>query len=76
MDGTYCLSCDAFGDYYAHKYLPAAPEYYLAFRYRGSAASYASSMCYFFNDTTQLARLRRNPSFGFLEIRRGTSYGT
>jgi hypothetical protein len=76
MDGTYCLSCDSFGDYYAHKYLPAAPEYYLAFRYRGSAASYASSICYFFNGTTQLARLRRNPSSGFLEIRRCTGYGT
>ena len=24
MDGTYCLSCDGFGDYYAHKYVPAA----------------------------------------------------
>ena len=33
-------------------------------------------MCYFFNGTTQLARLRRNPSSGFLEIRRGTGYGT
>ena len=76
MDGTYCLSCDSFGDYYAHKYVPAAPEYYLAFRYRGSSASYASSICYFFNGTTQLARLRRNPSSGFLEIRRGTGYGT
>ena len=76
MDGTYCLNCDGFGDYYAHKYLPAAPEYYLAFRYRGSSAQYASSMCYFFNGTTQLARLRRNPSSGFLEIRRGTGYGT
>jgi len=76
MDGTYCLNCDAFGNYYAHKYLPAAPEYYLAFRYRGSSAQYASSMCYFFNGTTQLARLRRNPSSGLLEIRRGTSYGT
>jgi len=76
MDGTYCLNCDGFGDYYAHKYLAAAPEYYLAFRYRGSSAQYASSMCYFFNGTTQLARLRRNPSSGFLEIRRGTSYGT
>ena len=76
MDGTYCLNCDGFGDYYTHKYLAVAPEYYLAFRYRGSAASYASSMCYFFNGTTQLARLRRNPSSGFLEIRRGTSYGT
>ena len=76
MDGTYCLSCDAFGSYYAHKYLPAAPEYYLAFRYRGSSAQYASSMCYFFNGTTQLARLRRNPTSGFLEIRRGTGSGT
>ena len=53
MDGNYCLSCDAFGDYYAHKYVPAAAEYYLAFRYRGSAASYAGSMCYFFNGATQ-----------------------
>jgi hypothetical protein len=76
MDGTYCLNCDGFGDYYAHKYLAAASEYYLAFRYRGSSAQYASSMCYFFNGTTQLARLRRNPSSGFLEIRRGTGYGT
>ena len=76
MDGTYCLNCDGFGDYYAHKYLAAAPEYYLAFRYRGSSAQYASSMCYFFNGTTQLARLRRNPSSGLLEIRRGTSSGT
>ena len=76
MDGTYCLNCDAFGDYYAHKYLAAAPEYYLAFRYRGSSAQYASSMCYFFNGTTQLARLRRNPSSGLLEIRRGTGSGT
>ncbi len=76
MDGTYCLSCDAFGDYYAHKYVPAAPEYYLAFRYRGSSASYASSMCYFFNGATQLARLRRNPTTGLLEVRRGTGSGT
>ena len=76
MDGTYRLSCDGFGDYYAHKYLPAAPEYYLAFRYRGSSAQYASSMCYFFNGTTQLARLRRYPSSGLLEIRRGTGSGT
>ena len=76
MDGTYCLSCDSFGDYYAHKYVPAAPEYYLAFRYRGSNASYASSMCYFFNGATQLARVRRNPATGLIEIRRGTGYGT
>ena len=76
MDGTYCLSCDSFGDYYAHKYVPAAPEYYLSFRYRGSNASYASSMCYFFNGSTQLARVRRNPATGFIEIRRGTGYGT
>jgi len=76
MDGTYCLNCDGFGDYYAHKYLAAAPEYYLAFRYRGSSAQYASSMCYFFNGTTQLARLRRNPSSGLLGIRRGTGSGT
>ena len=69
MDGTYCLSCDSFGDYYAHKY-------YLAFRYRGDAASYASSMCYFFNGATQLARVRRNPTTGFLEVRRGTGSGT
>jgi len=33
-------------------------------------------MCYFFNGTTQLARLRRNPSSGLLEIRRGTGSGT
>ena len=33
-------------------------------------------MCYFLNGSTQLARVRRNPTTGFLEVRRGTGSGT
>ena len=76
MNGVYCLNCNTTNFYYAQKTIPAAAEYYLAFRYLAMSANYSDCVCSFYNGTTQLGKIRRNVITGVLTFYRGTGAGT
>jgi len=76
MNGVYCLSCNSTATLYAQKTLPAAAEYYLAFRYLGMSSNYSYCVCSFYNGATQLGKILRSPATGLLTFYRGTGAGT
>ena len=61
MDGTYCLNLNGISES-IQKNLPEASEYYVAFRYRCTAATSSAygSIMGFYNGTTLLAALKAN----------------